>query len=138
MQHLVIEQITQLNILVNQLTKVEHKYQITEFSRRGGGSLNPKQLSNLNVDLLAANITDSGKESTVKDYINNIAYSGRGDSKEYSYVNDDLNGGIDFYNAEGKRVQIKDNQFVEATEQTQRYDNQSFLEDYGYSFKLYE
>lgn len=106
---------------------------------KGGGSLNPKQLSNLNVDLLAANITDSGKESTVKDYINNIAYSGRGDSKEYSYVNDDLNGGIDFYDTEGKRVQIKDNQFVDATtEGAQRYDNQSFLEDYGYSFKLYE
>ena len=79
-------------------------------------------MTQLGVDVLAANITDSVKESQVENYVKSIAYSGRGDSREFSYIGDskaiggmslsDTNinnlsddiGGIDFYNDSGKRV----------------------------------
>lgn len=117
---------------------------------KGEGSLNPREVTKLGIDLLGVNITDSGKESVIKNYVNNVAYTGRGDSKEYSYVGDkkvisngdktkvvDELGGIDFYNDSGKRVWVKDNGFVEAgTDGSSRVDKN--FQDYGFNYKLFE
>lgn len=122
---------------------------------KNGGSLNPKKLTELGVDVLAANITDSVKENQVENYVNSIAYSGRGDSREFSYIGDskaigsmslsDTNinnlsddiGGIDFYDDSGKRVWIKDNQYVNALTEGSSRVEKDFI-DYGFKYKLYE
>lgn len=124
------------------------------FPKGENNTINLKNISKTNADVVVANITDSGKANTLKDVVNNIVYTGRGDDSEWCY-NDEI---INFVDSNNQAVGVSEdgNSFAyiknskndsqnKAQKQSainesggQNFNNSFIYPDYGYTYKLYE
>ena len=121
-------------------TKANVKFLDYRFFPKGTGSIDLKKIAETNSDVVVANITDSGFSQKIKNEVNKIAYTGRGDNASYSYTDEQINF-VDENNADigfDKATNPSSFKKIDNTEQSGvPYENKFFSEDYGYSYNLY-